>query len=127
MKVVPSGAEGSMGALQIDGNIVQNAIAWAGAMFFPGPAPMSPANLSSKKGITFWTKGDGKSYRLMIYSQANGYIPKMQSFTAGPEWKKVTIPFSAFELDGHDLMGIFFGASSEGGPFRFSIDNVRLE
>jgi hypothetical protein len=96
-------------------------------MFFPGPAPMAPVNLSAKKSITFWAKGDGKSYRLMVYSQSNGFMPKMQAFTAGAEWKKFTIPFSTFEVDGHDLMGIFFGAWSDPGPFSLTIDNVRLE
>ena len=127
MKVVAGGAEGSKSALEIDGTIVQNSIAWSGAMFFPGSAPMSPVNLSSRKAITFWARGDGKSYRLMVYSQSNGFIPKMQSFTATAEWKKITIPFSDFETDGHDVMGIFFGAWAEPGPFSLTIDNVKLE
>jgi imidazolonepropionase-like amidohydrolase len=127
MKIVEGGAENSKGTLQIDGTIVENAIAWAGAIFFPGPAPMTAVNLSSKKAITFWTKGDGRSYRVMVYSQSNGYIPQMQSFETGPEWKKVTMPLSAFATDGHDVMGIFFGAWSSAGHFTMAIDNVRLE
>ncbi len=127
MKIIAGGAEGSKGALQIDGAIVENAVAWSGAIFFPGPAPMTPVNLSSKKAITFWTKGDGHSYRVMVYSQSNGYIPQMQSFTAGPEWTKVTMPLSAFTTDGHDVMGIFFGSWSTTGPFSLAIDNVRIE
>ena len=127
MKIVAGGAENSKGALQIEGNIVENAVAWSGAMFFPGPAPMTPVNLSSKKAISFWAKGDGRSYRVMVYSQTNGYIPKMQSFEAGPEWKKISMPISGFATDGHDVMGIFFGAWSSVGPFSLTIDNVRLE
>jgi imidazolonepropionase-like amidohydrolase len=127
MKIIAGGAEGSKGALQIDGIIMEGAVAWGGAMFFPGPAPMTPVNLSSKKAITFWTRGDGHSYRVMVYSQSNGYIPQMQSFTAGPEWTKVTMPLSAFTTDGHDLTGIFFGAWSAAGPFSLAIDNVRIE
>ncbi|HZI55238.1 MAG TPA: CIA30 family protein [Verrucomicrobiae bacterium] len=127
IKVVAGGAEGSKGALQIDGMLVQNSIAWAGAMFFPGAAPMSPVNLASKKTITFWTKGDGKSYRLMVYTQSNGYMPRMQSFTAGSEWRKITVPFSALDIDGHDLMGIFLGAWADPGAFSLTIDGIRLE
>jgi imidazolonepropionase-like amidohydrolase len=127
MKIVGGGAEGSKGALEIEGIIVQSSVAWSGAMFFPGPAPMSPVNLSGRKAITFWARGDGKSYRLMVYSQSNGFIPKMQTFTATAEWKKITIPFSDFETDGHDVMGIFFGAWAEPGPFSLTIDNVKLE
>ena len=125
--VVDGGAEGSKSALQIDGELVQNSIMWAGAMFFPGPAPMAPANLSGKKSISFWTKGDGATYSLLVYSQANGYIPARQSFVAGQEWKRVTMPLSAFNTDGQDLMGIFFGAASAPGHFKFLIDNVRME
>jgi imidazolonepropionase-like amidohydrolase len=127
MNIVAGGAEGSKGALQITGNLVPSGASWAGAMFFPGTAPMSPANLSSKKSITFWAKGDAKNYRLMLFIQSNGYIPKSQTFTAGPEWKKVTIPFSSMETDGHDLMGIFFGVSTDPGQFSLTIDSVRLE
>lgn len=127
MHVVEGGADGSKDALQIEGEIVLNSIVWAGAMFFPGPNPMAPVNLSGKKSISFWTKGDGANYSVMVYSQGNGYIPKSQKFVAGPEWKKVSMPFSAFQTDGHDLMGIFFGAASAPGHFKFMIDNVRLE
>jgi imidazolonepropionase-like amidohydrolase len=126
MKVVPGGAEGSKDALQIDGTVAQNSVMWSGAMFFPGAAPMSPANLSARKTITFWARGDDKTYRAMVYAQSNGYIPKMQSFTAGPEWKKITLPFSAFETDGYDVMGIFLGAVDP-GAFSLMIDSIRLE
>lgn len=127
LHVVPGGADGSKNALQIEGDIVQSARVWAGAMFFPGPAPMAPVNLSGKKTISFWTKGDGGSYSLMVYAQTNGYIPKMQKFEAGPEWKLVTLPLSSFDTDGHDLMGIFVGAASAPGHFSLLIDNVKLE
>lgn len=127
MHVVEGGAEGSKGALQIDGEVMQNSVMWAGAMFFPGPTPMAPVNLSNKKSISFWTKGDGATYAVMVYAQSNGYIPARQAFVAAPEWKKVTMPLSAFNTDGHDLMGIFFGAASAPGHFTFMIDNVRLE
>ena len=127
MHVVPGGADGSKNALHIEGDIVQSARVWAGAMFFPGPAPMAPVNLSGKKAISFWTKGDGGSYSVMVYAQTNGYIPKLQKFEAGPEWKLVTLPLSNFDTDGHDLMGIFVGAASTPGHFSFLIDNVRLE
>jgi hypothetical protein len=63
----------------------------------------------------------------MVYLQSNGYIPKSQSFTAGPEWTKITIPLSALETDGHDVMGIFFGAWVVPGAFSLAIDNVRID
>lgn len=127
MHVVDGGAENSKGALQIEGEIVPNSIVWAGAMFFPGATPMSPANLSGKKAISFWTKGDGRSYQVMLFAKSKGYIPATKSFTAGPEWKKITIPFSDFNTDAGDLEGLLFSGALPAGKFSFLIDDVRLE
>ena len=62
MQVVSGGAEGSKHALEISGDVSEGAISWAGAMFFPGTAPMSPANLSGRKAIAFWAKGVGRKF-----------------------------------------------------------------
>jgi hypothetical protein len=96
-------------------------------MFFPGTAPMSPANLSGRKAITFWAKGVGRKFQVMVYSQSGGYIPKVQSFDAGADWTRVTLPFSAFETDAHDVTAIFFGAFGGSGKFTLTIDNVVLD
>jgi len=127
MKVVDGGAESSKGALEINGEISEAAISWAGAMFFPGAAPMAPANLSARKTITFWAKGEGRKFTVMVYSQTGGYIPKTQSFTASADWTKITLPLSGFETDGHDVTAIFFGAFGGSGKFKLAIDNLRME
>jgi hypothetical protein len=127
MRVVAGGAEGSGRALEIEGDVAPGPVAWAGAMLFPGDAPMGPANLSHKTGIAFWVKGDGGSYQLMVYTQSGGYIPKTEGFEAGAEWKKVTMPLADFGTAGQDLTGMLFGVYSRPGPFRFLIDSVRLE
>lgn len=127
INVVDGGAEGSKKALQISGELAGGSVVWAGAMFFPGSGPMAPANLSNKKAVTFWTKGDGRSYQLMLFAKSKGYIPATKSFTAGPEWKKVTIPFSAFNTDGSDLEALLFSGAMPAGGFSFLIDDVRLE
>jgi hypothetical protein len=127
IKVVSGGAQGSSGALEINGDISEGAIAWSGAMYFPGSAPMAPANLATRKAITFWTKGQARKYQVMLYSQNGGYIPKVQSFSAGSDWTKVTLPFADFETDGHDVTAIFFGAFGGAGKFTLTIDNVALE
>jgi imidazolonepropionase-like amidohydrolase len=127
MKVVSGGAQGSKSALEVSGEISEGPVSWSGAMYFPGAAPMSPANLASKKSITFWAKGDARKFQVMVYSQTGGYIPKVQTFSAGADWTKVTLPFSAFETDGHDVTAIFFGAFGGSGKFTVTIDNVDLE
>lgn len=128
MAVVDGGAEGSKKALQITGELAQGAsFSWAGVMFFPGSAPMTPVNLSGKKAISFWTKGDGRNYQVMLFAKAKGYVPATRQFAAGAEWKKITIPFSAFDTDGSDVEGLLFSGALPAGRFSFVIDDVRLE
>ena len=128
MKVVNAGANGSAKSLEITGKISPAlAYAWGGAMFSPGKQMMSPVNLSSKKEVSFWAKGDGKSYRVMIFAESKGYTPLTQTFVAGPEWKEYVFPFTAFGgIDGHDLMALMFVGGPESGPFAFQVDDVRF-
>src|SRR5262249_22850967 len=52
LAIVDAGAGGSAHALKITGTIAPGAGQhWAGAFFSPGPAPMTPVNLSSKSGL----------------------------------------------------------------------------
>lgn len=129
MKIVPGGANGSGHALEVSGTIAPGLpYAWAGVMFSPGNAPMEPVNLSSKKTISFWAKGDGKTYRIMLFAQSHGFVPAVQNFSAPAEWKHYSLPLSSFEgMDGHDLMGLLFAGGPRPGPFRFEIDDVRFE
>ncbi len=129
MKLIDGGANGSKGALRITGTI-SDALpyAWAGVMFSPGPAPFTPANLSGKKTLRFWARGDARTYRVMIFTAGGGRMPAMKNFSISSEWKEVSMPFSDFGgTDGHDIMAILFSASTEPGPFQFAIDDVRLE
>jgi|SRR5882672_883448 len=129
MKIVEGGANKSKSALEITGNVT-NAFTypWAGVMFSPGTAPFTPANLSSKKAIHFWARGDSHTYRVMIFTTSGGRIPAMKDLNLAPEWKEFTMPFSVFNgTDGHDIMAILFTASMETGNFKFAVDEVRLD
>jgi len=116
------------GALSISGTI-DPAIpyAWFGAMWSPTPVPMQPANLSSKQELRFRAKGDGKTYRVMLFSQSKGRIPLMQTFVAGPEWSEVTMPWKAFGTDGSDVMAIIFAGGPQPGSFALQVDQVQLK
>jgi hypothetical protein len=131
MQVAQPGANNSKGALQVNGEIIPGAqFTWAGAMFSPGAAPMAPANLSSKKNISFWAKGDGKTYTLVVLTEArsgqNG-MPAMTQFVAGPEWKQYSFPFTTFETDGGDMSAVAFVAAQQPGKFAFEIDEVEIK
>jgi imidazolonepropionase-like amidohydrolase len=129
MEITRAGADGSKGALTISGAVVaaSGGVAWAGAMFSPGTQPMAPADLSSKKELAFWAKGDGRTYVVLLSSKRRGFRPAAQRVAAGPRWQRYTFPLSGFEgLDLHDLTGIFFGAGPPGGPFELQLDRVEL-
>jgi len=127
-QLVKSGAQGSKGSLLITGNIdSESKIAWGGAMFSPGPGIMSPADLFSKSAISFWAKGDGKKYVVMLYAISLGYRPAIQAFVAGKEWEEYVFPFEQFNVKGNDIMRIFIGGSPVRGKFALQIDNVYLK
>jgi hypothetical protein len=132
LTVVQPGAENSKGALQVSGEVVAGPqMAYAGAMYFPGAGPMQPVNLSSKKEISFWAKGDGKAYVLLVLTEKrsgnNGEAPAMTTFVAGPEWKQYSFPFTMFETDGSDLSALGFMLAQQPGKFEFEIDQVRIK
>jgi len=128
LNVVDGGANGSAKSLEITGTI-SNAVpyAWAGAMFTPGEQMMMPVNLSSKREVRFWARGDGKTYRVMIFAESKGFTPQMQSFVAGAEWKEFVFPLSAFGgTDGRDLMALIIAGGPAPGEFSLRIDDVRF-
>jgi Complex I intermediate-associated protein 30 (CIA30) len=130
IQTVASGATGSKGALKISGEIVAGGAPfnWAGVFFYPGPSPDDSANLSSKKTLSFWAKGDGKNYAVAVQTESNqGQMPAIQPFTAGPEWNQYSFTWSAFKTDGSDVRGIAFARAQEPGKFEFEIDEVEIK
>ncbi len=128
-KVVEPGAQRSKGALLIEGQVDASLpYAWAGAIFFPGDVPMSPADLSSKKQVSFWAKADGRTYSVMLFAPSKFFAPIIQTFVPGAEWKQFTFKLSQFDgYDCHDLAGLFIGAGLPAGKFALQIDDVRFE
>ncbi len=128
MEVVAGGANGSKGALAVKGEIREGfAQPWAGVMFLPSASPTQPANLSSKKAIRFWAKGDGQSYRLMIFVNSFGSQPLLKNFAAGAEWKEVVIPFDSMGVDAKAIVAMIWCAGDPSKAFEFRIDDVKLD
>lgn len=132
LDAIEPGAAGTKGAMQVSGELVPGGpFVFAGALFSPGAAPMRPVNLSKKSGISFWAKGDGQTYTLLVLTEArsgqSGEPPAMTSFTVGSEWKQYSFPFSTFETDGSDISGIGFIRAQEPGRFQFAIDEVEIK
>jgi len=115
-------------ALAVTGKIAAGGpFAWAGASLSPGDAPFAVVDLSARKGLRFWARGDGRTYQVMLFSQGHGRMPLSQSFTAGPAWKEFALPWSSFSsYDGHDVQAIVFAAVPPPGPFAFRLARVQL-
>ena len=127
-ELVDGGAEASSKSLLITGTVSkESSIPWAGAFFSPGNAMMTPANLSHKRAISFWAKGDQQTFSIMVFARSLGYVPAGKTFQVGPEWRRFTFPYKDFNVDGTDIMGIFIGGAPVPGAFSLQIDNVRLE
>ncbi len=129
MQAVEGGANGTKGALKVDGEIIPGAdFSWAGVLFYPGSSPEDAVNLANKKTIWFWAKGDGKNYAVAVQTESTaGQMPGIQPFVPGAEWKQYSFPFSSFNTDGHDITGIAFAHAQEPGKFEFEIDAVEIK
>jgi peroxiredoxin len=109
----------------IDGGLP---FAWAGAIFYPGGQPFAPANLSAARRITFRARGDGGTYRLLLFAASLGRMPASESFTAGEAWQRWSFDLSSFNgVDGGDVQAILFTGGPGPGAFEFQIDDVAFE
>jgi imidazolonepropionase-like amidohydrolase len=116
-------------AMAVTGKVAAGGFfAWAGASLSPGDEPFAVVDLSARRGLRFWARGDGRSYQVMVFSQGHGRLPLSQSFTAGPAWKELAFPWSSFSgYDGHDVQAVVFAAVLPPGPYAFRLAGVRLE
>jgi imidazolonepropionase-like amidohydrolase len=125
--VAEGGAQGSARSLHLRGTI-SGAIpfAWHGAMWTPSTEAMSPVNLAATPNLSFWTRGDGQTYRIMVFAQSKGMMPLTKTFAAGAEWSEVRFAWSDFGIEGRDVIGVVFAGGPRPGPFDLRIDQLRL-
>ena len=100
---------------------------WAGIVFHPGGSPFVPSNLSSKKTVRFWARGDGGQYHLVIQSWKKGVRFASQPFRAGELWQEHIFAFSQFGTDGHKVMAMLLLAVRGGTKFLFQLDSIRID
>ena len=116
------------GALHIDGEIRPGAMfPWAGALVFPGQAPMAAVDFSERTELRFRVRGDGRTYSAMVFSGSMEGIPPSQNFQASDAWSTVTLPLDAFYGAKRELLrGIAFTAVGPPGDFFFELDDVEI-
>ena len=97
-------------------------------MTLPGASQTDAVNLSTKRNVTFWAKGDGQNYSVVLQAESNaGQMPVFQHFAAGPEWKQYSFPISSFNVDASDLTGVAFVKAMTTGKYEFEIDEVDIK
>jgi hypothetical protein len=129
-QVVGGGANGSKGALEITGE-VRPGIPYpsAGTVFFPeGPPMQGLMDYSGRKKLSFYARGDGKPYALLIMSGTPMRMPPMMlTFTAGPEWQKYEYEIAGLGGADWQRVRMLGWLQMAQGPFKFQIDEIRLE
>jgi len=133
-KLVEGGAANSRGALEVTGNVgTALPYPFVGASFLPNGTEntawdqLGTMDYSNKKTLSFFARGDGHTYTVVVLNPVIQGIPAMYGFVAGPEWTEVRVPLQ--DLAGLDLKRvklISIGANTP-GPFSFAIDDVRIE
>jgi hypothetical protein len=125
--LVAEGARGSAGSLLIEGEVAPTAkTPWAGATFWPGQEVLWPANLSGVTHLSFWAKGDDRTYFVEILARGRPGSTKA-TFVAGREWREHTFALSGDGgLDIRKILGLNIAAGPESGRFALQIDEVRL-
>jgi len=84
--------------------------------------------LSAKKNVTFWAKGDGQNYSVVLQAESNaGQMPIFQTFTAGPEWKQYSFSIASFKVDPSGMTGFAFVKTMTTGKYEFEIDEVEIK
>lgn len=127
LSVVDGGAHGSKKALRVEGEIRAGfPFPWAGAIFMPGTPPFSPVDASTRRELVFFARGDGRTYRVMVFTQAT-QIPVERTFAAKDAWSEVRVPLSEFaNADWKSLQAVGFSAGADPGAFRLEVDQVEL-
>ena len=134
-----AGAHGSVRAASLSGNVSSSSgyAIWYGNL----KSPLTPVNAAAAgaTGIQLWVKGDGRSYRIMLMTQAVTDFDQYGIDTVfGASWTLVTIPFTSLSRagwgsqtglpahpSGSDITGLQFTTpGGMSGAFAFSADEI---
>jgi hypothetical protein len=123
-------------AVNIEGNVTTNlSYSYVGVGYSLDPNN-NPVDISAATGVGFWTKGDGRQYRVKVESTSvtngdyHGY-----NFIAPTNWTMIEVPFSDLQqqsfgppavLDLHHVQTISFVTTERPYDPVFSIDRLAL-
>ncbi len=126
MEPIAGGPPGSRGAMAIQGEIRRGSThTWAGPKIFLGKNPTSPLNLSGTQELVFWARGDGGTYRVLVFTKKRGQFKAWVTFQPKERWAEYILPWRTFEgIDTSDITAILFSAGPDIGPFWFDLDQL---
>ena len=129
LSVVDKGANGSAGALRVEGKIAGDvAYPWAGISFSPGGREFEPVSLKANEGFSFVARGDGRTFNVMVFASSLGRMPAIQTFKTADDWEVHSFDWSDFRgVDGEGIMAIILSAGTGTESFWFEIDDIRLK
>ena len=136
LETVPGGRKGSGHALRMHGEVAPAPPAFAGA-WAPLDGGGRTVDLSAFDGLRFVARGEGSFQAGLRSGLSRATANFMSSFTPGPEWKTVEIPFDRLAPVGPGSAGArwnpqevhYLGITTSPGargPFRLEIDDVEL-
>ena len=119
------------GALRVEGEVVASGFGfpWSGAIYFPGEQPMQPVDFSDREVLRFQTRGDGRTYAVMVFGAASGAtIPATVPFTATAAWTEVEIPLERFPTETPAVVGglAFVALAPPAGAYAFELDDMEI-
>jgi hypothetical protein len=133
------GAQGSKFSLGFHGHLGKSRPPWPYAVLHSAlNAERAPSDLSPFKGITFFAKGDGKTYEVILRQRVvKDYGYYRASFKTAKDWQLVELTWRDFKQPGWakpaersfvDVDRLDFSPSGVSDQdFELSIDNVKLK
>jgi imidazolonepropionase-like amidohydrolase len=124
-----AGANGSKGALRVQGDVADAGLgfAWSGAMFSPASRPYEAVDCSKYQTLSFQVRGDARQGTVVLYSDSTRQPPRLP-FSITAEWTLVRLELQRFvgaELGQVRALTLTTGLPA--GTFSFEIDDVRFE
>lgn len=113
------------GALQVAGRIAAGP-AWAGAIRFLAAEPPAPVDLAQVESLHFAARGDGGTYRVLLFTLRGGPVPvELATFATGARWTEHTVSLAG-RADRGEVVAVLFSGGPAPGDFRFELDDVAL-
>ena len=117
------------GALSVSGELRSGfAFPWAGAIWFPGEQPMRPVDFGGRETLSFRVRGDGRDYRILLFSTAKiSGPPPSVGFATSADWATVTISLADFPTERPEIIAaLAFVAQQPVGSYAFELDDLEI-